>query len=150
MKALAIESYIKDLGSKAAALDLATLVGAGWCVLNGRGLPELKDQVVATIAWQEAQMLRVHQLLQRLARGGGGLITDIVDADTAHKIVVAQWEEVLVPLAEDLREFWQGHVRISFNEADGWLYRVLAYNQILYPETFDVEKVKGEVVAFFS
>lgn len=156
MKALVIESYLKDLGSNAAAIDYSTLVCACWCALEGRGPPDIPDQVVATISWQAVQMRRVSQLLDRLAKKG--LITDIVDVDTAKKTVAEHWEDVLVPIGKELRDHTaclsrpprKGHIMISFNDASLWLLHVLAYNRLEYPDKFDIKQVKSEVGAFFA
>lgn len=78
-KALVLESYLKDLGPLKGTLDYCTLATACQLALEGHGPPDLQDQEIATIAWQEAQLQRVSRLLEHLAKHG--LIADIVEKE---------------------------------------------------------------------
>lgn len=163
MKAIVIENYLTDLGSLKSALDYCTLATACQIALEGRGPPDLQDQVIATIAWQAAQMQRVERLLEHLAKQG--LITDIVDEKIADQALVDQAlvdhrEDAVVPMAERLFENnelvclmsppREGHVGVHFNDAEGWLIGVLVYNWLMYPDKFDLERVENEVIAFLA
>lgn len=59
MKAFVIENYLKNLGPLKSTLNYRTFATACQYALEGRGPPDLKDQVIATIAWQAAQIQRV-------------------------------------------------------------------------------------------
>lgn len=158
MKALVIESYLKDLGTFKGALDYCTLATACQFALEGRGPPDLQDQAIATIAWQEAQIQRVGRLLEHLAKQG--LITDIVDLETADQALAEHQENVVMPVAERLQEDDEllrlmnppikGHVGVHFNDAQSWLVGILAYNLLMYPDKFDLDRVENEVLAFLA
>lgn len=51
MKDAVIEDYLKDLGSLKAALNYSTLATTCQLALEGRGPPDLKDQIITTIFW---------------------------------------------------------------------------------------------------
>jgi len=79
---MVIESYLADLGLLRSSLSHCTLTTACQIALEGPGPVDLKDQLIATIVWQEAQMQRAGQLLEHLAKAG--FITDVVDSEIAH------------------------------------------------------------------
>ena len=158
MKAIVMESYLKDLGTRKSALDYCTLATACQWALEGRGPPDFQDQVIATIAWQAAQMQRVAYLLEHLAKQG--LITDIVDVKIADQALADHQEDIVVPVVERL---WdddklsclmspptEGHVGVCFNDAHSWLIGILAYNWLMYPDQFDLSRVDNEVLAFLA
>ncbi|KAJ5947915.1 hypothetical protein N7466_000930 [Penicillium verhagenii] len=59
MKAIITESYLKGLGQLKARIDYSGLASACQIALEGRGPPDFKDQVIATITWQAVQLQRV-------------------------------------------------------------------------------------------
>ena len=67
-----------------------------------RGPPDLKDQVIATIYWQSAQLQRVKQLLERLAKRG--LLQEIVNKEKADHVLENHKEDVLIPTAKRLQK----------------------------------------------
>ncbi|KAF5858872.1 hypothetical protein ETB97_003621 [Aspergillus alliaceus] len=158
MKAIVIENYLKDLGPLKSALDYCTLATACQLALEGRGPPEFQDQVIATIAWQAAQIQRVGRLLEHLAKQG--LITDVVDVEIADQALADHQADVVVPMVERFREDdkllcimnppSKGHVGVHFNDAQGWLIGILAYNWLMYPDKFDLDRVENEVLAFLA
>ncbi|KKK22844.1 hypothetical protein P175DRAFT_0501544 [Aspergillus ochraceoroseus IBT 24754] len=158
MKAIVIENYLKDLGPLKSALDYCTLATACQYALEGRGPPDLQDQVIATIAWQAAQMQRVGRLLEHLTKQG--LITDVVDVEIADQALADHEEDVVVPVAERFHRDHKlsclmnpptaGHVGIHFNDAQGWLIGILAYNWLMHPDKFDLDRVEDEVFAFLA
>jgi hypothetical protein len=158
MKAVVIESYLKDLGPLQSRLDYCTLATAGQYALEGRGPPDFQDQVIATIAWQATQMQRVARLLEHLAEQG--LITDVVDEEIADQALANHREDVVVPMVERFREGDrlscltsppdEGHVGVHFDDAYSWLIGILAYNSLMYPAQFDFDRVENEVVAFLA
>ncbi|KAJ9216051.1 hypothetical protein DTO166G4_2295 [Paecilomyces variotii] len=158
MKVLVIENYLKDLGPLKAALDYCTLATACQLALEGRGSPDLQDQVIATIAWQAVQMQRVSGLLEQLAEQG--LIIDVVDVESADKALADHQEDIVVPLVERFRDDdklscimeppTEGHVGVNFNDAEDWLIGILAYNWLMYPDKFNLDRVENEVVAFLA
>ncbi|KAJ9191643.1 hypothetical protein DTO164E3_8751 [Paecilomyces variotii] len=158
MKVLVIENYLKDLGPLKAALDYCTLATACQLALEGRGPPDLQDQVIATIAWQAVQMQRVSGLLEQLAEQG--LIIDVVDVESADKALADHQEDIVVPLVERFRDDdklscimeppTEGHVGVNFNDAEDWLIGILAYNWLMYPDKFNLDRVENEVVAFLA
>ncbi|KAJ9222686.1 hypothetical protein DTO207G8_8023 [Paecilomyces variotii] len=158
MKVLVIENYLKDLGPLKAALDYCTLATACQLALEGRGPPDLQDQVIATIAWQAVQMQRVSGLLEQLAEQG--LIIDVVDVESADKALADHQEDIVVPLVERFREDdklscimeppTEGHVGVNFNDAEDRLIGILAYNWLMYPDKFNLDRVENEVVAFLA
>lgn len=158
MKAIVIENYLKDLGPLKSALDYCTLATACQLALEGRGPPDFQDQVIATVAWQAAQIQRVSRLLEHLAKQG--LITDVVDVEIADQALADHQEDVVVPVAERFREDdkllcimnppTKGHVGVHFNDAQGWLIGILAYNWLMYPDKFDLDRVENEVLAFLA
>ncbi|PKX97566.1 uncharacterized protein P174DRAFT_439331 [Aspergillus novofumigatus IBT 16806] len=143
MKAIVIENYLKDLGPLKSALDYCTLATAGQFALEGRGSPEFQDQVIATIAWQAAQMQRVGRLLEHLAKEG--LITDVVDEEIADQALADHQEDIVVPVPPT-----EGHVGVHFNDAQSWLIGIVAYNWLMYPDTFDLDRVANEVRVFLA
>ncbi|KAJ5622524.1 hypothetical protein N7528_005756 [Penicillium herquei] len=159
MKALVIESYLRDLGSLQSALDYCTLASACQCALEGRGPPDLKDQVISTIAWQTAQIQRGNRLLEHLAKRG--LITDIVDVETAEQALKEHQEDIVLPMVKRLRGEndnivclmnppTKGHVGVHFTDAESWLIDTLAYNWLMYPDSVDLDLVENEVFAFLA
>lgn len=158
MKAIVIENYLKDLGPLKSAIDYCTLATACQLALEGRGPPDFQDQVIATIAWQAAQIQRVGRLLEHLAKQG--LITDVVDVEIADQALADHQEDVVVPVAERFREDdkllcimnppTKCHVGVHFNDAQGWLIGTLAYNWLMYPDKFDLDHVENEVLAFLA
>lgn len=66
--------------------------------LEGRGHPDLQDEVIATIAWQATQIQRVCQLLEHLAEQG--LITDMVDGEIADQALEDHGEDVVRTVVE--------------------------------------------------
>jgi hypothetical protein len=103
-------------------------------------------------------MQRVGRLLEHLAQQG--LITDIVDAEIADRALADHREDVLEPVGErsmvDDKLLGltsppdNGHVGVHFNDADARLIRTLAYNWLMYPDEFDLDRVWNEVVAFLA
>lgn len=81
MRDVVIENYLKDLDRLKHAIEYCTLATACQFALEGRGPRYLKDQTIATISWQAAQMQRIGQLLEHLT--GQGLIMDVVDMELA-------------------------------------------------------------------
>jgi hypothetical protein len=158
MKALVIESYLKDLGPLKSAVDYCTLATACQFALEGRGPPELQDQVIATIAWQAAQIQLVGRLLEYLAKQG--LIIDIIDVEIADQALADHQQDIVEPLAGRFHEDdklsclmsppTEGYVGVHFNDAQGWLVGILAYNQLMYPNKFDIDSVENEVLAFLA
>ncbi|OJJ42434.1 hypothetical protein ASPZODRAFT_76708 [Penicilliopsis zonata CBS 506.65] len=158
MKSAIIKKYISDLGPLGAALGYSTLINTCQYALEGRGPPDLKDQVIATIAWQQAQMLRVSELLHHLA--GKGLITDIVEKEVAKRALKDRRDEMVLPIAERLFDGnkldclcdppAQGHVGVFYDDPQSWLIAVLAYNRLMHEEEFDLDSVEKEVVAFLA
>ncbi|KAJ5143812.1 uncharacterized protein N7515_002599 [Penicillium bovifimosum] len=86
MDAIVIANYLEDLGPLQSSHWVSTLPTACEVALEGRGPPDLEDQVIATIAWQEAQMQRVGGLLKHMATQR--FITDIADTETAARALV--------------------------------------------------------------
>lgn len=103
MKDAVISNYLKDLGPLKSALDNCALVTASQVALESHyGPPDLKDQVIATIAWQATQMQRVSQLLEHLAQQR--LVTDLVDVEIAKQELADHGEDIVEPLVERFRE----------------------------------------------
>jgi hypothetical protein len=158
MKAMVIANYVKDLGPLQSSLSHSTLVTACDVALQGRGPPDLKDQVIATIAWQEAQIQRVGGLLRHIATQG--LITDIVDKETADRALVDRRGDLVQTVAEKLlgdckldfmaRPPETGHVWVQFNDAHERLINIVAYNWMIHPDDFDLDRVVKGVLDYFS
>ncbi|KAJ5571428.1 hypothetical protein N7535_005088 [Penicillium sp. DV-2018c] len=100
MPIAAIADYLEDLGPLQSSLCHSTLATACEIALEGRGPPDLKDQVIATIAWQEAQLQRVGGLLKHMATQG--FITEIVDTKTAARALVDRRDNLVQTVAEKL------------------------------------------------
>ncbi|KAJ5595381.1 uncharacterized protein N7459_001589 [Penicillium hispanicum] len=141
------ENYLKDLGPLRSALDYCTLATACQFALEGHGPPDFQDQVQ-----------RVGRLLEHLAKQG--LIIDVVDEEIADQALVGHEEDVVVPVAERVSGGPQavvynevpteGHVGVHFNDAQGRLIGILAYNWLVYPDKFDLDRVENEVLAFLA
>ncbi|KAJ5282497.1 hypothetical protein N7505_000477 [Penicillium chrysogenum] len=159
MKDAVISSYLEDLGPLKSAIGNSALVAASQIALEGRfGPSDLKDQVIATISWQATQMQRVGQLLEHLAQQR--LVTDLVDVEIAKQALVDHREHVAKPLVERFMKGDklrclenppdEGHVGVHFDEATIWLVDVLAYNRLMYPHDFDLDRVVEEVLLFLA
>lgn len=158
MKAIVIKNYLEDLGPLRSEISHCGLATACEFALEGHGPPDFRDQVIATIAWQAAQIQRVSRLLEHLAKQG--LITEIVDEEMAYQALADYREDVLVPLAERFQEDaklscimsppTQGHVSVHFDDAKDWLIGILAYNWLMYPDNFNLDRVENEVLAFLA
>jgi hypothetical protein len=126
--------------------------------LEGRGPPDFQDQVIATITWQAAQIPRVGQLLEHLLKQG--FIQDIVDVEIANHALANHQEDVVVPIADRFQK--DGNlsclmapptktmVGIHYTDAEWLLIRMLAYNQLLFSDKFDLDRVEQEVLTFFA
>ncbi|KAJ5545303.1 hypothetical protein N7535_006314 [Penicillium sp. DV-2018c] len=158
MKAIAIADYLEDLGPLQSSLCHSTLATACKIVLEGRGPPDLKDQVIATIAWQEAQLQRVGGLLKHMATQG--LITEIVDTKTATRELVDRRDNLVQTVAQKLLgdcklDFMShppntGHVWVQFNDAHERLIDIVAYNWMIHPDDFDLDRVVKGVLDYSS
>ncbi|KAJ5759793.1 hypothetical protein N7520_006949 [Penicillium odoratum] len=157
MKEFVIENYLKDLGPLKARLDYSTLATACQLSLEGRGPPDFQDQVIATITWQAALLQRIRQLLEHLAKQG--FIQDIVDKEIADCALTDHREDIAIPIADMvwkhenllclLEPPRKDHVGVHFNDAVSLLVTILAYNQLLFPDMFDLDRVEEEVVRFW-
>lgn len=158
MKAIAIDSYLKALGSLKSRLDYGTLANACQLALEGRGPPDLKDEVIATIAWQAAQIQRVDQLLEHLAMQG--LVTDLVNVETADQALADHGEVIVLPIMDRFSEgdkllcignpLTEGHVGVHFVDAEAWLISILAYNWLMHPDQFNLDRLVNEVLEFLA
>ncbi|CAG8183130.1 unnamed protein product [Penicillium nalgiovense] len=159
MKDAVISSYLEDLGPLKSAIGNSALVAASQIALEGRlGPSELKDQVIATISWQETQMQRVGQLLEYLAQQR--LVADLVDVEIAKQALADHGEHIVKPLVERFIEGdklrclenppAKGYVGVHFDEANSWLVNILAYNRLMYPHDFDLDRVVEEVLRFLA
>lgn len=73
---------------------------------------------------------------------------------------LAGHQDIVVPVAERLQEHHKllrlmkpptnGHVGVHFNYAQSLLVRTLAYNWLLYPDQFNLDRVESEVLAFLQ
>ncbi len=103
-------------------------------------------------------MQRVGQLLEHLAQQR--LVTDLVDVEIAKQALVDHREHVAKPLVERFMKGDklrclenppdEGHVGVHFDEATIWLVDVLAYNRLMYPHDFDLDRVVEEVLLFLA
>ncbi|KAJ5607869.1 hypothetical protein N7537_004488 [Penicillium hordei] len=160
MRDVVIENYMKDLGRLKSAINYSTLATACQLVLEGCGPPDLKDQTIATISWQAAQMQRVDQLLENLI--SQRLIIEVVDIELATQALSDHADDIVLPLAKSLmyddnRHLIclvnppdKGHVGVFFEDAQDWLIDVLAYNWLIYPDVFNLDRVVNEVFAFLA
>ena len=157
MKAVVIANYLKDLGPLKSAVSYSTLATACQLALDGRGPPDFRDQVIATIAWQNAQIQLVDRLLEHLA--GQGLIT-VVEEEGADQALADHQEYIVPPVVDRLMEDEKlvclmnppttGHVGVHFDDALNWLLGILAYNRLIHPDSFDLERVAKEVFTFLA
>ncbi|KAJ1713087.1 hypothetical protein NYO67_4726 [Aspergillus flavus] len=134
-----IENSLKDLGPLKNILDFSTPTSGCQLALQGRGPLDLKDQVIATINWQSAQLRRVKQLLKRLAKRG--LLQEIFNKEKADHVLENDKEDILFPIAKRLQKtvecltssHTKGHVDVFYEDAKSLLTRVLADNKLVSP-----------------
>ncbi|KGO47995.1 hypothetical protein PEX1_062180 [Penicillium expansum] len=156
MKDFLLKDYLKELGPLKNALGYSTLATACQFALEGRGPRDFKDQAIATISWQETQIQRVGQLLEYLVRQE--LITDVVNPETASQVLSDHMDDIVLPLAERLMDNLvclvsppcEGYVRVYFEDAQKWLVDVLAYDWMMHPDKFDLDRVAKEVLEFLA
>ena len=101
MKATVIANYLEDLRSKSAAIGNNPIVNACQWALEGRGPPDLKDNVVSKIEWQAHQMQRVSDLLEDLAQKE--MITDMFEFEKALTVLGDQFEDNLQAVGDKLK-----------------------------------------------
>lgn len=65
-----MRTYIGDIGLDATQQDLSRFINVCHLAFDGRGTSRVKKQAVNTILGQEAQMLRVRDVLEYLANKG--------------------------------------------------------------------------------
>ncbi|KAJ5779248.1 hypothetical protein N7457_006968 [Penicillium paradoxum] len=78
----------------------------------------------------------------------------------ADQALVGHYGELVLPVGEKLLdgrnlEFLlnlprAGHVGVHFNDAQGQLIRIVAYNWLMHRDEFDLDRMAKEVSAFFS
>lgn len=66
----------------------------------------------------------------------------------------------MVPVAERLQEHnkllrsmslpTNGHISVYFDDFQSLLFRTLAYNWLFYPDQFNLDRAKNEVLAFLA
>ncbi|CRL28483.1 unnamed protein product [Penicillium camemberti] len=155
---LTLKNYLKDLGYLKNALCYSTLATACQFALEGRGPPDFKDQTIATISWQAAQMQRVDHLLEHLT--SQGLIIDVVDIERATQALSDHQDDVVSPIAKRLMADNntlclvtppdEGHVSVYFEDPLNLLIEILAYNWLIHPDVFNLDCVVNEVLEFLA
>ncbi|KUM55788.1 hypothetical protein ACN42_g11449 [Penicillium freii] len=158
MRDVVIKSYLQDLGNLKQAIDYCTLATACQLALEGRGPRDLKDQAIAAISWQAAQMQIIGQLLEHLA--SQRLIMDVVDMELATQALSDHQDDIVLPLTNRLMADNnvrclvnppdEGYVGVHFEDAQNWLIEILAYNWLIHPDVFNLDRVANEVVAFLA
>jgi hypothetical protein len=102
-------------------------------------------------------MQRVGRLLEHLAKQS--LITDVFDKEIADQALTDHQEDIKMPIADRFHGGnqsclmfppIQGYVGVQFNDAIGWLLKILGYNWLMYPDNFDLGRVEKEVLAFLA
>jgi hypothetical protein len=96
-------------------------------------------------------------LLEHLAKQG--LISDVFDEVIADQALADHHEDIVVPMADRFQKDdklsclmnppTEGHVGVHFDDALGWLLGILSYNWLMYPDTFNLDRVENEVLEFF-
>ena len=44
----------------------------------------------------------------------------------------------------------EGYVDVHFKDAQNWLIEILAYNWLIHPDVFNLDRVANEVLAFLA
>lgn len=155
MKILIIQQYLEELGSSASEQNRCTLATACQLVLDGKVGDDLKDRVTKTIAWQEAQLLRVDHLLTQLV--DQDLIARFVEEETAREyqdefIHTLPDEFHQIPAIEELYgpPHADGYVDVFFEDAGEWLIGALALNRTLCPSAFNIDQVVDGIIGFLQ
>lgn len=153
-----IKNYIDDLGCRGAQMDRSALANMCQIVLGGGSAKHnLKERVFNTIIWQENQMHLVGYSLEHLL--SNGLIFYNVDGETAKEALAGHIDKLVLPILRRFNEVpeiaglqsppWEdGYLDIFFQDAFQQLVTVLAYNQLLEPDRFNIKKVQAAVVKF--
>lgn len=132
-----IKEYLDDLGATAQYTDGSTLANMCVCVLQRTGKPQLKECVVATILWQEEQLLRVDELLEYLICHAH--IMYYLTHDEAKRALTNHWEDVweamcslheITEAVEGLQNpcFEDGYITVHYTDAFKHLVYVLTCN----------------------
>lgn len=87
-------------------------------------------------------------------------MVDVVDVEIATQALSDHGDDIVLPLAERLVDDNKlmcivdpprnGHVGVHFDDALYWLIDCLAYNLLIYPDGFDLDRVENEMHAFLA
>jgi len=153
-----IRKCLQKLGPFRVALSYSAIVIGCQMALEGLGPPDIKDQVIATLAWQAAQIERVHRLLIHLH--SERMMREVPHAKLAYAALMYR-KGIAKPVIDAFRKdnklqsirnppvegFWS----VNFYHAHRWLLAVLCHNHLMYPPgKFYLKRVVKEVVTFLA
>lgn len=84
----------------------------------------------------------------------------MIDVEITTQALSNHRDDIVLPLAERLMDDnklvclvdppRKNHVGVSFNDALNWLIECLAYNRLMYPDEFDLDRMVIEMHAFLA
>lgn len=157
MELALISEYLDDLGATAQCSDRSTLANMCICVLEGSNKHQLKARVVATILWQEEQILRVDELFEYLICHA--YIAYYLTYDEAKKALADNREDVwgmmrslfeVTEASEGLQspQFEDGYITVHFPDAFEHLVYLLTFNKLIQPKSFNLGAIQSAIADF--
>jgi hypothetical protein len=150
MQLVAIQNYLDELGEDASREPYSGLASTCSMVLRGEGANSLKSECLATISWQETQMMAAMSVIDFLLYKD--LISEPLDYKTAMTVsvddsfVTSLWTEFRsIQELEDMQHSRDLCFPVYFPDAVEWILQVVAYNR-----SFSLHDIKAAVQSHLS